>query len=167
MPNLRQGDIFEIGRIENFGLSIVFGHIGFNSLTPKWQAFRKHVPIFARIDNPFDLQDTPVQYQPGSSIWFVKDEEDHGMSNELLIAILNEALDLAETQNVRRVITNGIRGVSLGVEGDSRRASDDRRASYLLEFAAQQEEQRKLDITLANLSDVFVRIARDASNDFE
>ena len=158
MPQYRVGDIFEISRNEAFELAIILGHIGFNFMSHHWRQFQKDSPRIEGIRDPFSSRgQNPIEYQPGQWLWFIGEDENHGMTDSQVAEAMNEALIWAKGTGLKRVITNGIRDVDHGPETAANRESDDARAQFLNRLVSDREQESELSVTLVSLNDVFTR----------
>jgi len=141
------------------GLAIVFGHIGFNEMREHWCPFAEAVPRLAHIQDPFsEIPEQPVNISPDKWLWFVPECENHGMTDENVLAALDAALDWARNAGINSVVTNGIPNTDHGHDTAANRRSDDQRAQFLVRYAADQEMAGDIRIELISLNDVFVRI---------
>lgn len=158
MPNFSQRDVFAAIADRSADLAIIFGHIGFNSMRASWRSFSDSIPSLANVRDPFsELSGKALPIYEGQWLWFVAEHENHGMPDAALASNLNSALSWASTNGVRTVITNGLADTNHGSDAVLNRVSDDRRARFLIEYAAEQERARGLTIELTSLNSVFVR----------
>jgi hypothetical protein len=165
MPNFLQGDIFPTA-INKDQLILVFGHIGFNEMTKTWNAFRDRVPAFANIPDPFRDRPGPRQINPDQWIWFVREQENHGMTDDMLGGVVRTVFDWAQSMNLSTVITNGIEDVGQGPDVQANQENEDRRADFLARLANYYERPPlNFRITLISLDDVFIRARGRYEND--
>ncbi len=158
MPQYLQGNVFQAAMARKADLAIVFGHIGFNEMRPTWLAFRVNVPDWSHINDPFtELADEPHQCPQGHWLWFIPDQDNHGMTQGQLVETLDTILEWAGNEGLRTIITNGIADVDHGHNTEANRLSDDHRAEFLGQFMAGQEAARGFKVTLISMNDVFVR----------
>jgi len=157
MPANLSGDIFTEATQGSYDLAVVFGHVGFNDMGSKWREFRRRYPTLANVRDPFTgFQAQPVLIDGEQWLWFVPEEQSHGMTDQRLIEVLERILEWCKKKGVRSVITNGISDVDhTGVTAHNR-MSDDRRTGFLRDFLGQCEND-ELRFTLISLNDVFVR----------
>lgn len=159
MPQLSQGDIFEAAsRVQ---LAIVFGHVGFNEMRQCWVAFAARHDQLSVVRDPFaELAGRAIEWSPGRWIWFVAEQQNHGMTNAQLTAALDAALFWASQQGLKSVATNGVANTDHGHDTASNRQSDDERAAMLINYAERAERERHLALDLVSLNDVFTRHRR-------
>ena len=160
MPMLKQGDIFK--RLHKHDLAIVFGHMGFNDMASCWRDFSKAERTLANITDPFTmLPNRPHRISGGQWLWFVPAGENHGMTEDELQRTLDRALSWAQANEHTCIVTNGISDIDHGTDAQANRASDDRRARFLIAYVTQKEAKSNdtLCIELVSLNDVFVRNA--------
>jgi hypothetical protein len=158
MPEFRQGEIFKAAGTEKFGLAVVFGHIGDNFMRAAWDEFSQEFQSLAAFDNPFaEYANVPHQYQQNCWVWFVPEDENHGITEEHLSEVLVQAMDWAQRNGIRKIITNGVKNIDHGHVTKENRASDYRRTRFLTNFFVEEERKRNLKITLISLNDVFLR----------
>jgi len=159
MPQFSQGDVFEAVDTSRAGLAVVFGHIGFNEMRQCWSTFSTRHPQLAGVRDPFiNLVNDPIQISDGRWLWFVSEEENHGMTEEHLVNTLDAALSWASTQHIKSVATNGVANTDHGVDTVHNRQSDEQRARFLVAYATAAEQQYGVNIELISLNDVFVRV---------
>lgn len=166
MPTLLQGDIFSASRSGRYGLSIVFGHLGYNFMRSAWEDFSAQISSFAGTGDPFrERAGGRAMFQPGCWMEFHADREagnrQRGLTDERLAEVLGESLRWARGNEIKEVITNGVCNVDraespIGATAINR-ASDNRRTEWLLGFAKRQETELGIRLTLMSLNDVFVR----------
>ncbi len=158
MPELIQGNIFEILRERQ--LAIIFGHIGFDQMGASWRAFQDVEQEVAQIRDPFtERPNDPLQLLSGPWLWFVPAQENQGMTEAELTAVLDRAFAWAREKGLSSVITNGISDIDHGRDTDRNRNSDDQRAQFLIHYSQEQERDGSVRITLISLNDIFVRNA--------
>ena len=158
MPKLSQGDIFTAVADRRAELAIIFGHIGFNYMHLSWCTFRDSVPRLANLRDPFAAIQGKAQWiSKDRWLWFVKEGENHGLTDAELTSALDAALSWATSAGVRSVITNGIADIDGGRDCGLNRINNDRRVRLLIQYAAEQEKERGLSIELISLNSVFVR----------
>jgi len=159
MPTLSQGNIFEVIDTPQAELAIVFGHIGFNEMHQRWTVFSAHHSQLAGVSDPFtELSNGPKQLSDGKWLWFVSEEENHGMSDDGLVNALGTALSWASKQYIKSVITNGVANTDHGRGTSQNRQSDEQRAHFLVTYATAAEQKYGLTIELISLNDVFMRV---------
>ena len=159
MPTLNQGNIFERLQ-ENHAIAIVFGHIGFNEMGVRWRAFKNAEPTLTHIQDPFsEIPNEPRCIPTGQWLWFVPDQNNHGMPEEELETVLNRALSWAKNEGHRLIITNGISDTDHGTDTNANRYSDNQRAIFLIRYSQEKEREDSVKIELISLNDVFVRNA--------
>jgi hypothetical protein len=152
MPTLSQGNIFTAVADHRADLAVIFGHSGFNTMHESWQAFSESVPSLSKIRDPFfEIAGKAHPISDGQWLWFVAERENHGMSDNQLMAALESAIAWAAATGVKSIVINGIADVV------SDRVSDDRRASFLIQYATEQEDAIGVSVELISLNDVFVR----------
>lgn len=156
MPQVTQGDIFSFA--ESADLLIVFGCLGFSEMDVAWSKFRERFPTVDAMGEPFTSFDAePHEYTHGKFIVTVAEGSNHGISDDRLLRILESYLGWAEKKGLRRTASNGIMNTDHVGDTTANRASDDRRAQMLIEFAKSYEDQFQVKITLTSMNDVFVR----------
>jgi hypothetical protein len=161
MPTLSQGDIFQAA--PRVHLAIVFRHVGFNEMRPRWDEFSAGQRSLSQINDPFTgIGGRPVEWAPGRWIWFVAEDENHGMSDAALVSVLDSVILWASKARIASVATNGIANVDHGRNTADNRRSDEHRARFLRDYATRVEEGYGLKVELISLNDVFTRIANDA-----
>jgi len=101
-----QGNIFDIA--EQYELTIVFGHKGLNLLSiPMTEFLSKHNKIYG-ISDPFqEIPNMAVKYEPDRNIWFMPEEEMHGISDERLKIQLKSIFDWASSNGCKTILFNG------------------------------------------------------------
>lgn len=82
MIDYLQGDIFKAITERRFDLAVVFGHVGFNEMAESWRRFREGVPTWSNVDNPFTDFGGPHQLGDGTWLWFVPEQDNHGMTDQ-------------------------------------------------------------------------------------
>lgn len=156
MPELSQGDIFEAAARSD--VAIVFGHLGFNEMQLRWTTFSAQHAALAQVRDPFEeLAGGAIEWTPGRWIWFVAEQENHGMTDAQLRDALNTALSWASARSLKSIATNGIMNTDHGHDSAINRQSDSARAAMLVRYAEQAEREHQVAITLVSLNDVFVR----------
>ena len=158
MPTLHQGDIFE--RLKEGGVeaAIVFGHIGLNEMAVRWRAFADTEVTLTHIQDPFfEIPNEPRRISSGQWLWFVPAQDNHGMSERELKAVLNNAILWATESGHTSIATNGIANTDHGMDTDANRYSDDQRVSFLILYSVAQENSLRISIELISLNDAFIR----------
>lgn len=157
MPVLAQGDIFSA--IPRAQLTIVFGHFGFTLLKLSWDRFLEKHPSLKKLGNPFEkCPNKPVELTDGCYLWFIPDGvPPRGLSDSQLETCLDEALRWASNNRITTIATNGVANTDHRHELNHDRRSDERRAAYLKEYAAEAEQRLGVNFELINMSDIFVR----------
>lgn len=157
MPANLSGDIFNEVLRGGYDLAVVFGHIGFNEMNLRWREFHGRYPVLANVHDPFtSFEAQPILVEGDQWIWFVSEEQSHGMTDQRLVEVFTGILEWCKAKSIRSVITNGIADVDhTGVTAHNR-MSDDRRARFLRDFLGQHESD-ELRFTLISLNDVFIR----------
>jgi hypothetical protein len=154
MPQLNQGDVFK-SRAE---LGVIFGHIGFNHMHQLWRTFASQYPHLADINDPFVAFANDPQSTAGNRwLWFVPEDDNHGMTEARLTVTLNTILSWALTNTITSIVTNGIANTDHGHDTAYNRQSDDQRARFLITYATDAEQTNGVTIELVSLNDVFVR----------
>jgi len=156
MTKIAQGDIFQAAsRVQ---LVIVFGHLGFNEMRQCWEAFKRNKGQLSQIQDPFmDLAGRAVEWVPGKWLWFVPEEQNHGMTETQLANALDGALAWASQNSIGSVATNGIANTDHGNNTADNRRSDEQRAAWLEDYARKAEQRYRMAIQLISMNDVFVR----------
>jgi hypothetical protein len=159
MPQLSQGDVFEVIDSSRAELAVVFGHIGFNEMQQYWVNFSAHHSELVGVRDPFKaLVNGPIQISKERWLWFVPEEKNHGMTDGNLVNALNTALSWASMQHIKFVTTNGVANVDCGRDTAYNLQSYDQRARFLVDYATAIEKQYGISIELISLNDVFVRM---------
>lgn len=155
MPKLSQGDIFQAAtRVQ---LAIVFGHLGFNEMHIYWNEFRKRHPELRLGFDPFNPENShPIEWAAGKWLWFVPEEENHGMTERQLSVKLDRAFLWAAQNGILSVATNGIANIDHELNTADNRQSDEERAAWLKAYAEQAEKKYKINIELISLNDIFL-----------
>lgn len=161
MPNYLKGDIFRSADSGDFELAVVIGHRGLNVLGSSFDGWLHRNPAVAasferaspdrqsaRID-PFSELEGPHQFAEGRYMWFFKDD-DGGMTNDALSAILEDAMSWANKKGFKTVIANGIKDQA-GVN------DDDVRVQFMRDLAKSLELKWNLQMTLISSDDSFTR----------
>jgi hypothetical protein len=166
MPTFKQGDIFSDCHSDEYGLAIVFGHLGYNFLRPTWENFSKKYANLSSIEDPFSQNaNQPLEYRNGCWIIFIPDADRllqrRGMTDEKLIETLSSSFEWASARAIKKIITNGIQNVDhaqspLGATAINR-DSDNRRTKFLIDIINQYEKTTGMALTLISLNDVFLR----------
>ena len=158
MPQLLQGNIFD--RISENDLAIVFGHIGFGLMKVHWDSFRNGEGALAHIRDPFSkIPEQAYRASTGQFLWFVPDRENNGMTEGDTVEAVGRAIAWAQKNRLTRIVTNGVPDIDHGNNTAANRASDDRRAKFLIEHAERLENSTSMRFELTNLNDTFVRNA--------
>jgi hypothetical protein len=158
MADLLQGDIFTVATERQCELTVVFGHIGMNGMDADWRQFVATRPRLAHILNPFsEVHSQSVKLGDRQWLWFVPAGENQGLPQTQLVSALNAALTWASDHGVKSVITNGIADIDHCQDTTSNLASDDARASFLIDFATECEKALEVNISLVSRNDVFLR----------
>ena len=165
MPNLRQGNIFDVAREEHSQLVIIFGKLRYSRMREDWRQFRQAFPNLNRLRPRPPHSWGPTEYRTGSWIWFVADANGKppldGMTDERLLEVLNQTLSWARERTLTRIITNGIVDASSGHTADEIPFLNERRTRLLAEFAYEQEHAYPgLELTLTSRDSEFVRTDR-------
>ncbi len=159
MPRFSQGDIFEAATRAQ--LAVVFGHVGLNEMRYCWERFAAKHPQLGHVRDPFtELAGRAVGWSAEKWLWFVADQQNHGMTDPQLTAALDAALVWASREAVTSVATNGVADTDHGRDTADNRRSDDRRVALLADHAARAEVKYGLAIELISLNDAFVRSLR-------
>ena len=160
MPICSQDNIFNAINENRAELAIIFGHIGFNEMGPHWADFAQKIDTFAHVRDPFSgLAGRPVQIPGGSWLWFVAEQENHGIAQDALVRILDNIFTWVREKGIQSVITNGVADIDHGRSTEANRQSDDMRALFLIQAAGAREQASGISIELTSLSDVFIRNA--------
>lgn len=156
MPNLSQGDIFEaVSRVQ---LAVVFGHVGFNEMWQRWAQFAEQHAQLSHVRDPFmELAGRAVEWSRGKWLWFVAEQQNHGMTDPQLTAALDAALSWASHNGVASAATNGIANTDHGRNTADNRRSDDQRATMLIDHVKQAEQKHGLTLEHISLNDVYTR----------
>ena len=158
MPRVLQGDIFATARAHESELTIVFGSMGFNHMKLYWPMFAVTVASLSHIRDPFsDVLPQPYEYTPGRWLWFIRERENHGMTESDVRYALDAAFSWARQNGLKTVITNGIADTVDHSDIAAKQKSNDRRARLLIGLASDCERRFGLDITLVSLGTVFTR----------
>lgn len=156
MPKLSQGDIFQAAsRVQ---LAIVFGHVGFNEMRQRWVAFAAKRAELSHVRDPFtELVGRAVQWSPGKWLWFVAEQENHGMTDAQVTRALDAAFSWASQNRIASTATNGVANTDHGRNTADNRRSDEKRAALLEDYAKQAEQRYGLTVELISLNDIFTR----------
>lgn len=151
-----KGDIFSVGVAENRDLLIVFGRMGFNSMSGYWVKFQEELGLWGDIKNPFtELAGSWLQYRPDKWIVFLAPTQGHGMSDDDVRRHIDDLLATARSRNIRTVITNGIMDIDHDRDSAANRRSNDRRA-VLIDQIVRLHAGHFVSIKLISLNDVFI-----------
>ena len=101
--------------------------------------------------------ENPLMLENGCRLVLVPEEENRGIADERLVAIVAQIEDFIRTHGVRTLITNGVMNTDHDGNSEANRASDDRRAQDLIRRFAALEGRRGVEATLIDLKDVFIR----------
>ena len=97
-------------------------------------------------------------------LWFVPENENHGMTGTELASALEKPILWAIDQGLEQTATNGIIDTDHGLDSLHNRESVDRRVRLLAELASDHERSGTLTIELISLNDSFVRMSpKDSS----
>ncbi len=156
MPQLSQGDIFQAAaRVQ---LAIVFGHVGFNEMRQRWLSFAATQAQLSHVKDPFvELPGRAVEWSPGKWLWFVAEQENHGMTDAQVTGALDAALLWASQKGIKSAATNGIANTDHGRIAVDNRRSDDQRTVLLINYVQRAEQKFDLAVELISLNDVFTR----------
>ncbi len=156
MPVSSRGNIFDAAA--DVQLAVVFGHVGFNEMRHYWVSFSEKQPRIADTRDPFtDLAGRATEWSQGRWLWFVAEQQNHGMTDENLTASLDAALSWASSNGLTEVATNGIANIDHGQDTSKNRHSDEQRAAFLQTYARNAEKKYGVSVELISLNDVFVR----------
>lgn len=157
MPTLSQGDIFKTAI--NSDLIIVFGHLGFNLMHKYWKDFASKKLTLQNITDPFiDKYNKPLEWETGKWIWFVPEEQNHGIDDSKLFSILDNIFSWASINSIRTISTNGISNVNHTSDSVENIKSDNERSLMLFKFVSEAEIKYNFRIELISLNDVFTRL---------
>jgi hypothetical protein len=158
MPRQAQGVIFAAVNERRADLAIIFGHVGFNEMRQRWRAFVASIANLSHVRDPFsELPGAPLRSPNGVWLWFVPEQQNHGMAEPTLTSALDAALAWAKSAGIRSIITNGIADTDHGHDTAANRTSDDKRARFLVAYTTEQERVAGFSIELISLNDVFIR----------
>lgn len=156
MPTCSRGDIFRAA--QSVALTVVFGHVGYNIMRLHWEEFAKGHPQFPQVNDPFsELAEKPLQWADGRWLWFIAEQENHGMTEEQLEATLQSILAWASANGIKTVATNGIADVDHDHDTAANRESDERRTRWLVQRVSAAEKSLGLAFHLVSHNDIFVR----------
>lgn len=156
MPHTSQGDIFQAA--ERVQLAIVFGHLGFNEMRQRWVTFAQKHQELGHTKDPFtELGGRAVEWSPRKWLWFVAEEDNHGMTDVQLEKALDKAFAWASRNRIASAATNGVADTDHSRDTAANRRSDAKRAEWLKGYAEQAEQKYNVAIELISLNDVFVR----------
>lgn len=157
MPELKQGNIFDATQ-HDAELSVVFGHIGFNTLAVSWYDFQETSSIFYDVRDPFnELANEPIELPNGKWIWFIPAGDNHGLTEAQLEIVLDKVFVWASREHIKSVATNGIANIDHSTDTLANRESDKKRVEWLVNYTKSVEEKYGLSIQLISLNDVFLR----------
>ena len=160
MPICSQDNIFNAINENRAELAIIFGHIGFNEMGPHRVNFAQQIDAFAHVTDPFSrMAGRPVQIPNGTWLWFVAEQENHGIAQDALVPILDHIFTWVQEKGIHSVITNGVANTDHGRTTDANRHSDDMRAQFLMQDASARERALGISIELTSLNNVFIRNA--------
>jgi hypothetical protein len=156
VPQLSQGDIFQAAlRVQ---VAVVFGHVGFNEMRIRWATFAATQAKLSHVKDPFtELTGRAVEWCPGRWLWFIAEEENHGMTDAQVMRALDTALSWASQKGLTSAATNGIANTDHGHSTADNRRSDEQRAALLTDYAKRAEQNYGLAIELISMNDVFTR----------
>lgn len=160
MPKLSQGNVFDAVGPHASQLGIVFGHTGFNEMTCHWRAFADRHPALRSISDPFTAHPRePLEVADTGWWWFVPDRmgPTKGLSDQDVLAELDQALAWAVARGLTSVATNGVSDTDLGLDSAANRRSHDRRVELLVQFTREAEQKLGIAIELVSMNDSFVR----------
>jgi hypothetical protein len=158
MPQLNQGDVFAAIEQSQAELGIIFGYVGFNDMRHPWLTFANRYPSLSGINDPFvDLANTPHRIAGNQWLWFVSEDDNHGMTEAQLTLTLNAILSWVSVNAITSIVTNGIANTDHGHDTAYNRRSDGQRAQFLVSYATDAEQRNGVTIELVSLNDVFVR----------
>jgi len=125
-----------------------------------WADFAQQIDAFAHVRDPFSrLADRPVQIPGGAWLWFVAEQENHGIAQDALVPILDNIYTWVQEKGIHSVISNGVANIDHGRTTDANGHSDDMRAQFLMRDAGARERALGISIELTSLNDVFIRNA--------
>jgi len=156
VPVLSQGDIFQAAsRVQ---LAIVFGHVGFNEMRQRWVTFAANQAHLSHVGDPFaELTGRAIEWSPQKWLWFIAEQENHGITDAQLISALDKAFSWASQKGIASVATNGIADTDHGPNTADNRRSDERRVALLENYATNAEKRHSVTVELISLNDVFTR----------
>lgn len=130
----------------------------------KWAKFREEEHTLADVSNPFnEIPNTPHQISTGQWLWFVPEQENHGMREEELKNVLDRVFCWAKDNGHTSVVTNGIPDIDHCTDTAANRRSDDQRTRFLIRYSECQEKLNSFRITLTSLNDAFTRMRHGIS----
>lgn len=149
-----QGDIFDEWR-NGYDLLVLFSHDGFTALNGRLRGDRPLAPDnpeLPRLGADDAWQGTPQPLSEGK--WFIafRDSSDqpYGLDDDEVKSAFREVFELCRRQNLKRVLTNGVRGPTL----PPTEADHDARVRFLYRLARNRGE---VSTTFIDLRDTFVR----------
>lgn len=149
-----QGDIFDEWQ-KGYEVIVLFGHRGFNVISARLSFNNPFSPDVPQL--PSSATDDPWHGVPQSlsdGRWFVAfcDHADQasGLKDEDVESAFREIYRLCRRYNLKRVLTNGVRGQGL----PSTQADDDARVRFLFRLARRRGE---VSTTFVDLRDTYTR----------
>lgn len=161
MPIRRRGDILSTAKDEQFGLALIFGHVGYNDMRECWTKFCQQIAKFADVRDPFEPNEfcgEPQQYQDGQWMQFVETFEGAGITDSEIQESIERALIWAHAKGIKKIITNGAGDVGKIPNKVHNRELAAHRTEFLVKIFTRSEERLGLSVTLMSLNDVFMRM---------
>jgi hypothetical protein len=124
----------------------------------RWVDFAAKQAQLTHVRDPFtELNGHAIEWSPGKWLWFVAEQENHGMTDAQLTDALDSVFSWASQKGIASVATNGIANTDHGRNTADNRRSDDVRAVFLEDCAKRAEQKYGLAVKLISLNDVFIR----------
>ncbi len=157
MIQLKKGNIFD--EIKNCDLIIIFGHLGLNQLKFYWEEFRNS-NLNKLPNDPFQKGINKISFQD-KQLWFVSGEVNHGLSDQSLNKLIEDAVHFAIKNSLSSIAFNGASNIDLGFDTAKNQKSDAERVSHIVsEFNNQFKLQLYTgDLILISMSDSFEKVS--------
>ena len=166
----KKGDIFSYAGY--YDLTIVAGHIGLNELGALWRNFQRRYPEFEKVDNPFmEIGRKFVKLEDSKYIYFMPEEENHGISDDILKRELKAIFVTARKMGIKTIIFNGIRNTNDSIYVGLIESSDEPRIKLIVDFVSRYLKKGFgfKEISLVTLGDDFIKYGycMEALKEFE
>lgn len=156
MIKLKKGNVFN--EFQHCDFIVIFGHLELNELRYYWDNFREN-NLLELPKDPFFNKINKITIN-NKFIWFVSEEENHGINDISLDNLIYEITKFALENGLNKIVFNGAQNINHWLNSTFNQTSDDERVSHIIrEFSNQFASQKYLgDLVLISLSDSFEKL---------